>query len=401
MEQNVTVPSMFYVNPTEGTGGGGESGGGSGHPRNVFIAAMADLNPGGDLLTSTTKINTQANFNKLVGVGNQLRVAYVGPDSVEVAKTYLVTSTIWVEDGTFKLKLNGNLPIATSIECLLLDNYDNVLEFDSYTNSTEDDVNLNGTGGIGVTIDTDDWDTNIVVGNIVQLAFRLLEEGVVTYYVYNATILSIADAGGDKTNIKFSIVGGNIIMAPLEVASEISFKIGTADTVDIDDALIDLTVNRASVVVAKLNQEPSDKDKQDSKFYSTWKLESASTNGKTDYRKQFDIDSNCVESHILHIGTGQIVGTQHGIESYRMSVNNVDTTNRDVEFDGPLYRDLIQQYIPTKKLNSEIDLEDVARCYIAPQEYPTENVSNVLNYVTNGEMGINTIHCFKKVVNEL
>ena len=390
MEQNVPTASMLFAD-------------GSDHPRNAVLIIMENLAAAGNTLTSTTLFVSEAVAEALVKTGDSMEVNYTnqGSDYIVVAT---VTGVTWIGGGNtnISIQFNKQFPISTAVSCELLNNQEKMLYFDDYENTSGGSLDLNGAGGIGLFIDDNLWDSNIVVGQVVQLAFRSYSIGVTVYDIRDITITGIIDVAAAppvpaKKRITFTPVNGiNMEIVNDEELSYMTFKVSASANVT------GLSVNKASLVVAKLNQEPSDKDKQDSKFYSTWKLESASTNGITDYRKQFDIDSNCVESHILHVSTGNILSTRNGIDSYRLSVNNVDTTNRDVSFDDSLYRDLIQQYIPTKKLNAEIDIADVSKCYIAPQEYNTDKVtSNVLNYVTHGAMAPNTIHCFKKVVNEL
>jgi len=389
MEQSVPIQSMFFDDPP--------------HPRNALFLNFGQLFAESDTLTTTTRFTSQAVAESLVRAGDLMEVNYtVAGTNYKVLVNILGITWIGGANTNISVQFNKEFPISNTISGALLNNADKNLFFNAYENTSGGVENLNTAGGIGLTIDDVEWDTNIIVGQVVTLAFRSYVIQT-TYDVLQATILSINDIAAvpgvtpARKNIKFSIPGVlNLVVADTEELSYISFKVTTNFNVT------GLTINKASLVVAKLNQEPSDKDKQDSKFYSTWKLESSSTNDISNYRKQFDIDSNCVESHILHISTGQILSTRNGVDSYRLSLNNVDTTNRDVAFDGALYRDLIQQYIPTKKLNSEIDIADVAKCYIAPQEYNTDKVtSNVLNYVTYGDMVENTIHLFKKVVNEL
>jgi hypothetical protein len=141
-----------------------------------------------------------------------------------------------------------------------------------------------------------------------------------------------------------------------------------------------------------------------STMYTTYHLEMTNMLETVDFRQQYDVEENCLRA-ILLSPVETLVSTHDGATAWRVSIDNVDTTNRDVQLnyvsDNTLYYDrLIQNMENVQSLllrNSNLEV------FLIPQKMPTDGRRHVLNVrlYSNDNMSAKVIYVFKQIVMEL
>lgn len=139
-------------------------------------------------------------------------------------------------------------------------------------------------------------------------------------------------------------------------------------------------------------------------MYTTYHLEMTNMLETVDFRQQYDVEENCLRA-ILLSPVETLVSTHDGAIAWRISIDNVDTTNRDVLLnyvgDNTLYYDrLIQNMEKLQSLllrNSNLDV------FVIPQQMPTDGRRHVLNVrlYSNDNMSAKVVYVFKQIVMEL
>lgn len=138
--------------------------------------------------------------------------------------------------------------------------------------------------------------------------------------------------------------------------------------------------------------------------YLTNHLEMDNMLTTTDYRRQFDVEENADKVMML-TPVNSLVSTLDNASSFRVSVDNVDTTNRDVvldyDNDNTLYYDrLIQNMDGVVSLNL---VNDNLRLFLIPQQMPTDGMRHALNVrlYSNDAMQSKVVYLFKKIATEI
>jgi hypothetical protein len=140
--------------------------------------------------------------------------------------------------------------------------------------------------------------------------------------------------------------------------------------------------------------------------YITYHVEMDNMLATTDYRRQFDTEENTDKAMML-TPTNTLVSTIDSATSFRVSVDNIDTTNRDVFIDyindNTLYYDrLIQNMDGVVSLNL---INDNTRLFLIPQQMPTDGMRHVLNVRLYSDlpqgMQAKVVYLFKKVAMEV
>jgi len=141
-------------------------------------------------------------------------------------------------------------------------------------------------------------------------------------------------------------------------------------------------------------------------IYSTYHLEMDNMLATTDYRRQFDIEENAVRTMML-TPVNSLVSTNDDATSFRVSIDNVDTTNRDVTINYPddntLYYDRILQnmsgVVNLNLVNDNLDL------FVIPQTMPADGMRHSLNVRlysdTDDGMVAKVVYMFKEIAQEV
>lgn len=140
--------------------------------------------------------------------------------------------------------------------------------------------------------------------------------------------------------------------------------------------------------------------------YYTYHLEMDNMLATSDYRRQFDIEENTYRTLML-TPVNSLVSTNDNASSFRVSIDNVDTTNRDVVIDyindNTLYYDrLIQNMDGVQSLllvNDNLDL------FVIPQTMPPDGMRHALNVrlYSDAEQGMQAkvVYMYKKIAMEV
>lgn len=125
--------------------------------------------------------------------------------------------------------------------------------------------------------------------------------------------------------------------------------------------------------------------------------------GLLDWRQQYDLENGVYCVYLMH-PMASLVGVRDTVSSFRMSINNIDTTNRDVELDSAnnsLYYDRLYNGYATDLMNLNL-VNFSADVFIIPELVPMNGARNLLNvrlYSTE-PMTAKIVYLFKKLMQE-
>ena len=134
--------------------------------------------------------------------------------------------------------------------------------------------------------------------------------------------------------------------------------------------------------------------------YRTWNIEMTNMPDTADYRYTYEVENNCDQA-ILVSNTGEeIFALDDNNFSYRTAINNVDTTDRDVEFKSGLYFDRLIVNMALKSLNQKMNETDsvipiVERLNVGKQ---TNLLRVILKADAGQTMGERINYLFKRVL---
>lgn len=97
---------------------------------------------------------------------------------------------------------------------------------------------------------------------------------------------------------------------------------------------------------AEIVLQETDEVKMDGMVYSTYSLQE--TNGfeiPNSFAEQFICEANSYNIMALALNENDLLTQRLGVKSYRWRINNVDSTDRDVEVNTALYHDVLSKYM--------------------------------------------------------
>jgi hypothetical protein len=138
--------------------------------------------------------------------------------------------------------------------------------------------------------------------------------------------------------------------------------------------------------------------------YNTYHVEMDNMLATNDYRRQFDLEENTYRAMML-TPVNSLVSTNDNANAYRVSIDNVDTTNRDVVInytdDNTLYYDRLIQNMDN--VQSLLLVNDNLHLFVIPQTCPPDSGRHVLNVRLYSDTGMQAkvVYMFKKVASEV
>lgn len=314
------------------------------------------------------------------------------PPGVECTFSYTrsdVTGTITTSRVVQSASLNADKTMTLNLATPLLTLPDGV-------NLTDVLLVDNGVDNI-VMNDIDDGDDHTVLvqgstdvefyeGDSVSITYAQTSGGTTTYNFLLTKIVSVDDSGtqpeytiadalpdGDVTNIR---------------VTEHNWEALDYEIIKVNVVLYSLPGKTAPSIMA----------------YTTNHLEMDNMLATTDYRRQFDVEENTDKAMML-TPVNSLISTLDNASSFRVSIDNIDTTNRDVVLDyvndNTLYYDrLIQNMDDVVSLNL---VNDNLRLFLIPQQMPTDGMRHAFNvrlYSDEG-MGSKVVYLFKKIATEI
>lgn len=99
-----------------------------------------------------------------------------------------------------------------------------------------------------------------------------------------------------------------------------------------------------SIDYAELMLQETEPVKMDSMVYSTYTLQETNGHGATSWAEQFIVEPSAYNFMALALSANDLLTQKNEISEFRIRVNNVDATDRNVEVDSPLYLDRLSMY---------------------------------------------------------
>ena len=183
--------------------------------------------------------------------------------------------------------------------------------------------------------------------NTIQTKSKFTNLDQSPYYVGQKLKVSATGAGGAGNITDKDAVVDQIVWNPDGTIS-LSFEqkwgdVGagesyTAIEVETQDiAAASISINFAEIVLTRLAKDKSDFSQIE---YSTYSTEQTNGNGLTSFQNQFQIEAESDAVLIAFPSDNDDLQSVNGdVQSYRLRLDNVDLTDRDVEMDGPLHYD--------------------------------------------------------------
>jgi len=125
--------------------------------------------------------------------------------------------------------------------------------------------------------------------------------------------------------------------------------------------------------------------------------------GLLDWRQQYDLESGAIAVYLM-TPMDSLVSVRDTVSSFRVSMNNIDTTNRDVEIDSAnnsLYYDRLYNTYSTDLVNLNL-VNFSADVFILPEKVPLNGMRNLMNvrlYSTE-PMTAKIVYLYKKLMAE-
>tara|TARA_R110002096_G_scaffold76777_7_gene181249 strand:+ start:3295 stop:4782 length:1488 start_codon:yes stop_codon:yes gene_type:complete len=99
-----------------------------------------------------------------------------------------------------------------------------------------------------------------------------------------------------------------------------------------------------SINYAELMLQETDPVKMDGMVYSTWTLQETNGYGATNWAEQFIVEPNAYNIMALALNDNDLLTQKEEVKEFRIRVNNVDATDRNVVVPSPLYLDRISMF---------------------------------------------------------
>jgi hypothetical protein len=202
----------------------------------------------------------------------------------------------------------------------------------------------------------------------------------------------------------------------------------TVGTLTAGQSLTDVLVNIVPADTASISydfaelvvQEVSNPSNESNNMtYSTYTTEQVSTNDQvTAFQRLFQIEPECV--NLIAMFPNPIYSNAPKIDDYRIRVDNVDTTNRNVEMGSSLYQEVLNNTFMAMGLNlrnlneGRRKMSDTLKDFSNPVDdteevsiigtplYPTPNVKNLqLNINSTGTGTFSQINLYKQVIRSI
>lgn len=158
---------------------------------------------------------------------------------------------------------------------------------------------------------------------------------VVNTWYMNEGVLQSATQDGDDVDLVFSTP---VILFPTGLTGNITTDAGFVVVKDYTPCT--WTCQQIDLVLHKLLKPPAKMGKMS---YETYSLEQTNQQETSSYRKQFYTEPNAYKFCYMTPQQGCLVSEQNGAGQFRISLNNIDLTNRDIPIDpltnGSLYND--------------------------------------------------------------
>ncbi len=323
---------LFYVDPAETLG--------------LFFVDCADVPNDGEaalnartLVTSETFVDRETAF-EYFSVGRTYQIEGVN-DEAAVDVNREVESVVWnAANRTLSITFTATIAVVAA-----------GTEFTGIVITDNNGIACNdfdGTeGGSTTTITALDKDVaDFIINTTYACGFYVDEVGAVavnTWYWSNA-VLTTAVQDGDDVTLTFATPIITFPMAPEGNWSAIQVFL-----VDKDLTPVDWTCEQIDLVLHKLLKPPAGMGKMS---YETYSLEQTNQPETTSYRKQFYTEANAFKFAYLtpaptynaaDVANPCLVSQQNGADQFRITLNNIDLTNRDIPIEpftnGSLYND--------------------------------------------------------------
>jgi hypothetical protein len=203
----------------------------------------------------------------------------------------------------------------------------------------------------------------------------------------------------------------NSNIGPLQVGE--SYTNVTAEIVPADTASI--TYDFAEMVVQEVSNPSME---QKSMTYSTYSTEEVTVESQTsDLQRMFQLEPNAV--NLLVMFPNSVLSMAKNLDTFRMRVDNVDVTDRNIEKYSPLYYEnlnntFLSMGLPLRNLVESFRQNDERwEDYTVPSDddeivlagcplYPSENVKNLqLNIVSDAIPTFSKINLYKQIIKNI
>ena len=163
------------------------------------------------------------------------------------------------------------------------------------------------------------------------------------------------------TNLELLTTGANAGKLAVTMATALTNLGATEDCIDITcDGVtatsITFTFLEAEAVLEEV--APSEYEKMDQLQYSTFTNEGDNGAGIESFSRLYSVEPECFNLYVLPITIGDVLPAlqpPNRFESYRLSIDNEFVTNRQVDYDTPLYYDEVSKTF----LNGNLPLKDL------------------------------------------
>lgn len=173
-----------------------------------------------------------------------------------------------------------------------------------------------------------------------------------------------------------------------------------------------VTVTSAELVLHKYNQKPANMPTVQQ--YRTFTTEQFDAQGSNNFKRIFEVEPEAMNLLVLQ-NNREVSSTTPDFKDYRISINNVPTTDRNVLFHGPLYKDklvstMTNMNLPLKNLfeenlilnNESIDKRDGDNVLtVIGEPLPMTNNLKLVQLEINTTSGVNKLNLYKQVVRSL
>ena len=130
--------------------------------------------------------------------------------------------------------------------------------------------------------------------------------------------------------------------------------------------------------------------------YLTWNVEMSNMQDTDDYRRTYELDANTQSVVLVSQMPDQVFGYDGSMGSYRTALNNIDTTDRDVDFGDALYFDRLLTNVDNVK-SLHTDLSDDFEVNPIVEKTPGGGLFSVQIKAGENTMGTRMNYLFKRV----
>jgi len=209
----------------------------------------------------------------------------------------------------------------------------------------------------------------------------MVSETQYPYYVGCKIAVSATEAGGAPAvaNVETVITGitydKTTSQVTLTVAPALSTMAngnkytGVVCTKIVQPASVSLAFNRVELTVKRLGNPPPVNEKLKLN-YTTWSTQQdQGVPNATSFQRQYPCEPDADACLITFPDVAGIFSTNTDIDSYRLRINEVDVTDRDVAIDSPLYYDRLSALIQTMGYNVRDLQQNAGDC--TARNYPS------------------------------